>query len=150
MLVVLADRGHRGLEDRGRQLARARHEGVGEELLEGAARDGVTLQQDLQHLEALAGDGDVAREPERLPLDVLQQLAVVPAGEGRLAREHLEEHGADAPQVGLGVVALERQDLGRHVERASAERLRERRGLEVAREPKVGDLQEPVVAKVRQ
>ena len=42
-----------------------------------------------------------------------------------LTHDELKQDGADTPEVGLGVVLVEAQDLGRHVQRAAAQRLRQ-------------------------
>ena len=53
------------------------------------------------------------------------QLSKVEGGCGARTHDELKKDGAHAPEVGLGVVLVELQDLRRHVERASAQRLRQ-------------------------
>ena len=75
-------------------------------------------------------------------LDVAQQVHVVVAVEGGAPRNELEQDGAHAPQVRLGVVLLEAQDLGGHVQGRAAQRLRQALGLQGARKAEVRDLQD--------
>lgn len=64
--------------------------------------------------------------------------------ERRSAREALEHDGADAPEVGLGVVLEGHDHLGRHVHWRPAERGRHHAVLEESREAEVGDLERDV------
>ena len=75
-------------------------------------------------------------------LDVAQQVHVVVAVEGGAPRDELEQDGAHAPQVRLGIVLLEAQDLGGHVQGRAAQRLRQALGLQGAGKAEVCNLQD--------
>jgi hypothetical protein len=89
--------------------------GGGEELIEGRPVERIPVEQDAQQSHALGRHPHALRQAHRLALDVAQQVDVVDAVEGRLAADHLEQHGAGRPQVRLVVVPLVLQDLRRHV-----------------------------------
>ena len=60
----------------------------------------------------------------------------------RRTHNKLVEDGANAPQVGLGVILVELQDLGRHVERGAAQGFSETLRLQAARKAEIRDLQQ--------
>ncbi len=57
------------------------------------------------------------REPGLVALNVAKELDMIAAAEGCLPCNHLKKNRPDAPEVGLGVVFAELQNLGRHVKR---------------------------------
>ena len=81
-------------------------------------------------------------------LEDLRELVLrVRAGEQRAPRRHLHEDAPDGPDVDRrGVLACAEQDLGRTVpQRHHVVRVRAHGDPERTREPKVGDLQLPVL-----
>ena len=74
--------------------------------------DGQALDLTQRH-SSLAGVTELAshslRDPGLIALDVLQQLHLVEAVEGRLAHQQLKQNGPHTPQVRLSVILVELQ-----------------------------------------
>ena len=107
-----------GVDDRrgGRRVDELSDPGVGQHLLCRVSALGVPVQQVGDQVLGLAGN----RVPHRLAksegtgLDRLQDLLVVVAVEGRVARQHHEQDHPQTPDIALLVVGA-REDLGGHV-----------------------------------
>jgi hypothetical protein len=74
-------------------------------------------------------------------LDPPEQFHVVGGTEGRPADHHLIEHGANRPQVCLGIIFLIPKDLGCHVKWRATKGLCQRGGRKGPSEPKVRNLE---------